>query len=215
LENYLIFDLLILGFILISAFFAFLRGFSHELLAVLNWIIALTITYNFGDKFVNLINKFINNLFFSSALSYVITFLIIFVVFSFLTRNFSGLIKKSDIGFIDRTGGFFFGLTRGYLIISLCFFSFHYFYKNDKFEWIEKSKFNFVTLITNEKILKFLKKDSDIGKKLREEINDKSKTLFEKSIDSQIKLKKLIDKDKKIYNEVDKKSLDYLIENTD
>ena len=107
MENYLIFDLLILGFILISAFFAFLRGFSHELLAVLNWIIALTITYNFGDKFVNLINKFINNLFFSSALSYVITFLIIFVVFSFLTRNFSGLIKKSDIGFIDRTGGFF------------------------------------------------------------------------------------------------------------
>ena len=39
--------------------------------------------------------------------------------------------------------------------------------------------------------------------------------LFEKSIDSQIKLKKLMDKEKKIYNENDKKNLDYLIENSE
>ena len=52
-------------------------------------------------------------------------------------------------------------------------------------------------------------------KTLRNEIDEKSEVLFEKSIDSQIKLKKLIDKDKKIYNEADKKSLEYLIENSE
>ena len=51
----------------------------------------------------------------------------------------------------------------------------------------------------------FFEKDSKFGKKLKEEIDDKSKVLFEKSIDSQLKLKKFIDKEKPIYNETDKK----------
>ena len=72
------------------------------------------------------------------------------IVLSFITKNFSNLIKKSYIGMVDRTGGFLFGLLRGYFIVSLCFFTFHYFYNGDKITWIEKSKFNFMTLISNE-----------------------------------------------------------------
>ena len=215
MENYLIFDFFILFFIILSGFFSFLRGFSHESLSLINWILALFASYNFGGKFTNFINKFINNLFFSNGISYLLTFLIIFVLFSFLTKKISSLIKKSQIGFVDRTGGFFFGILRGYLFVCLCFFSFHFFYKGNKFEWIEKSKFNFVTLITNEKIVNFLEEESEFAKTLRNEIDEKSELLFEKSIDSQIKLKKLIDKDKKIYNEADKKSLEYLIENSE
>ena len=215
MENYLIFDFFILFFILVSAFFSFLRGFSHESLSLINWILALLASYNFGGKFTNLINKFVNNLFFSNGISYLLTFLMIFIFFSILTKKISSLIKKSQIGFVDRTGGFFFGILRGYLIICLCFFSFHFFYKGDKFEWIEKSKFNFVTLITNEKIVNFLEEESEFAETLRTEIDEKSEVLFEKSIDSQIKLKKLIDKDNKIYNDADKKSLEYLIENSE
>ena len=215
MENYLIFDFFILFFILVSAFFSFLRGFSHESLSLINWILALLASYNFGGKLTNLINKFVNNLFFSNGISYLLTFLMIFIFFSILTKKISSLIKKSQIGFVDRTGGFFFGILRGYLIICLCFFSFHFFYKGDKFEWIEKSKFNFVTLITNEKIVNFLEEESEFAETLRTEIDEKSEILFEKSIDSQIKLKKLIDKDNKIYNDADKKSLEYLIENSE
>ena len=215
MENYLIFDFFILFFILVSAFFSFLRGFSHESLSLINWVLALLASYNFGGKLTNLINKFVNNLFFSNGISYLLTFLIIFIFFSILTKKISSLIKKSQIGFVDRTGGFFFGILRGYLIICLCFFSFHFFYKGDKFEWIEKSKFNFVTLITNEKIVNFLEEESEFAETLRTEIDEKSEILFEKSIDSQIKLKKLIDKDNKIYNDADKKSLEYLIENSE
>ena len=79
---------------------------------------------------------------------------------------------------------------------------------------LKKSKFNFLTLVTNEKIVNFFEKEGTFAKKLKEEIDEKSEKLFEKSVDSQIKLKKLIDKDKKIYNENDKNSLDYLIENS-
>ena len=94
------------------------------------------------------------------------------------------------------------------------FFCFHFFFKDENIDWVEKSKFNFLTLVTNEKIVNFFEKEGTFAKKLKEEIDEKSEKLFEKSVDSQIKLKKLIDKDKKIYNENDKNSLDYLIENS-
>tara|TARA_B100000035_G_scaffold278672_1_gene257791 strand:+ start:79 stop:495 length:417 start_codon:yes stop_codon:yes gene_type:complete len=137
------------------------------------------------------------------------------IILSFITKQFSSLIKKSYIGMVDRTGGFLFGLLRGYLIVSLCFFTFHYFYNGDKIILIEKSKFNFMTLISNQKIINFFNKDNNFSKKLRKDIEKKSSTLFEKSIDSQIKLKKFMDEEKGIYNDVDKKSLDYLIENSE
>ena len=110
MENYLIFDFFILFFILVSAFFSFLRGFSHESLSLINRILALLVSYNFGGKLTNLINKFVNNLFFSNGISYLLTFLMIFIFFSILTKKISSLIKKSQIGFVDRTGGFFFGI---------------------------------------------------------------------------------------------------------
>ena len=108
---------------------------------------------------------------------------------------------------VDRTGGFLFGLIRGYLIISLCFFTFHYFYNGKKIIWVEKSKFNFAILKTNEKILNFFDSENKISGKLRKEIEEKSSTLFEKSIDSQIKLKKLMDKEKRFIMKMTKRIL--------
>ena len=215
MESYLIFDISILFFVVLSAFFSFMRGFSQEFLALLTWVISFFGSYKYGDKLVNVSNKIIDNIVISNVVSYVLTFLIIMIILSFITKQFSSLIKKSYIGMVDRTGGFLFGLLRGYLIVSLCFFTFHYFYNGDKIIWIEKSKFNFMTLISNQKIINFFNKDNNFSKKLRKDIEKKSSTLFEKSIDSQIKLKKFMDEEKEIYNDVDKKSLDYLIENSE
>ena len=215
MESYLILDFSILLFIIISALFSFMRGMSQELLSLLTWVISFLGSYKYGEIFVNFFNKFVDNILFSNIASYLILFLILMVFFSMITKKFSILIKESYVGMIDRTGGFLFGILRGYLIISLCFFTFHYFYNGKKIIWVENSKFNFAILKTNEKILKFFDSENKISGKLRKEIEQKSSTLFEKSIDSQIKLKKLMDKEKKIYNENDKKNLDYLIENSE
>ena len=215
MESYLILDFSILLFIVLSAFFSFMRGFSQEILALISWVLSFFGSYKYGENFANSLNKLIDNIVISSIASYVITFIIFMIVLSFITKSFSSLIKKSYIGLVERTGGFLFGLLRGYLIVSLWFFTFHYFYNGEKIIWIEKSKFNFVTLISNEKILKFFNEKNEFTKKLRQEIDSKSNSLFEKSIDSQIKLKKFMDQEKKIYNETDKNSLDYLIENSE
>ena len=104
------FDIIILSIILISAFFAFFRGISLEILSISGWAIAFLGSYIYGNNLVNFINKFINNIFISNIASYTIFFLVIFILFSFITRKFSNYIKDSYVGLLDKSLGFIFGI---------------------------------------------------------------------------------------------------------
>ncbi|PPR42486.1 MAG: hypothetical protein CFH30_00550 [Alphaproteobacteria bacterium MarineAlpha8_Bin1] len=214
METYLIFDLTILIFILLSALFAFLRGFSQEFLSLLSWTGSFFGSYFFASYFINNINKFFGNLILSSVVAYILVFIVLLFFLSFLTKRFSQTIKSSDVGMVDRTLGFLFGILRGYFIISLGLFSFNFFYDGSKIKWINDSKINFVVLLTNSKVLDFLSENSEYSKKIKKEIEKKSNQLFEKSVDSHLKLRNHSEKEEKLYNEKDRGNLDYLIENS-
>ena len=171
------FDLIILVLILISALFAFFRGFSLELLSISVWVASFFGSYAYGNNLVNSINKIINNILVSTGISYVFTFLVIFIVFSFFTRKFSIYIKDSYVGLIDKSLGFIFGILRGYLIVGLCFFCFDYFYQGKKLEFINNSRIIPVIKITNNEIFRFLKIDSKYSENLSSEIK-KNLTYF-------------------------------------
>ena len=207
------FDIIILIIILISGFFAFFRGFSLELLSITGWVISFLGSYLYGNNLINIANKYIDNILVSSILSYVIIFIVIFSVFTFLTRKFSFFIKESYLGILDKSLGFFFGLLRGYILIGLSFFAFDYFYQGEKIEFIENSKIVPIIKISNNSILKLMKIDTKYSKKLSDEIKKKSDTLFEKSIDSKLKLKQNSNTDKNIYNSLGRKNIDTIIEN--
>ena len=149
----------------------------------------------------------------STAISYVLAFLIIFIIFSFLTRKFSVFIKDSYVGLIDKSLGFIFGILRGYVIVGLCFFLFDYFYKGKKLEFIDNSKIIPVIKITNNEIFRFLKIDNKYSENLSTEIKKKSDLLFEKSIDSKLRIKKNSKNQENIYNESGRKNIENIIEN--
>tara|TARA_B100000686_G_C16639421_1_gene889217 strand:+ start:434 stop:1045 length:612 start_codon:yes stop_codon:yes gene_type:complete len=201
--------------ILISAIFAFMRGFSQEILSLFSWIVAISGSYFFANNFVNLINKFTENIVFSRILSYVIVFLVLIFFLSFLAKIFSNTIKKSYVGMLDRTLGFVFGIIRGYLIVSLCFYSFYKFYDGENVDWIDKSKFDSIIKKTNFKILKIINFDDQYSNKLGNEIQKKSEKLFEKSIDSRLKLKNSLDNRNEVYPEGERNMMQRLIENSD
>ena len=207
------FDVIILVLILISALFAFFRGFSLELLSISVWIISFFGSYAYGNNLVNFFNKIINNILISTAVSYVVAFLIIFVIFSFLTRKFSVFIKDSYVGLIDKSLGFIFGILRGYVIVGLCFFLFDYFYNGKRLEFIDNSKIIPVIRITNNEIFRFLKIDNKYSENLSTEIKKKSDLLFEKSIDSKLRIKKNSKNQENIYNESGRKNIENIIEN--
>ena len=207
------FDVIILVLILISALFAFFRGFSLELLSISVWIISFFGSYAYGNNLVNFFNKIVNNILISTAISYVGAFLVIFVIFSFLTRKFSVFIKDSYVGLIDKSLGFIFGILRGYVIVGLCFFLFDYFYKGKRLEFIDNSKIIPVIKITNNAIFRFLKVDNKYSENLGAEIKKKSDLLFEKSIDSKLRIKKNSKNQENIYNESGRKNIENIIEN--
>ena len=207
------FDVIILVLILISALFAFFRGFSLELLSISVWIISFFGSYTYGNNLINFFNKIINNILISTTISYVVTFLIIFVIFSFLTRKFSVFIKDSYVGLIDKSLGFIFGILRGYVIVGLCFFLFDYFYNGKRLEFIDNSKIIPVIKITNNEIFQFLKIDNKYSENLSTEIKKKSDLLFEKSIDSKLRIKKNSKNQENIYNESGRKNIENIIEN--
>ena len=207
------FDVIILVLILISALFAFFRGFSLELLSISVWIISFFGSYTYGNNLINFFNKIINNILISTAISYVVVFLTIFVIFSFLTRKFSVFIKDSYVGLIDKSLGFIFGILRGYVIVGLCFFLFDYFYKGKRLEFIDNSKIIPVIKITNNEIFRFLKIDNKYSENLSTEIKKKSDLLFEKSIDSKLRIKKNSKNQENIYNESGRKNIENIIEN--
>ena len=207
------FDIIILSIILISAFFAFFRGISLEILSISGWVIAFLGSYIYGNNLVNFINKFINNIFISNIASYTIFFLVIFILFSFITRKFSNYIKDSYVGLLDKSLGFIFGILRGYILVGLCFFIFDYFYTGKKIDFIENSKIIPIINITNNMILNIMNIDNKYSKKLREEIDKKSNMLFEKSVDSKLKLKKNSETEQNIYNNSSRKNIENIIEN--
>ena len=207
------FDVIILVLIFISALFAFFRGFSLELLSISVWIISFFGSYAYANNLINFFNKIINNILISTAISYVVAFLIIFVIFSFLTRKFSVFIKDSYVGLIDKSLGFIFGILRGYVIVGLCFFLFDYFYKGKRLEFIDNSKIIPVIKITNNEIFRFLKIDNKYSENLSTEIKKKSDLLFEKSIDSKLRIKKNSKNQENIYNESGRKNIENIIEN--
>ena len=207
------FDIIILILILISALFAFFRGFTLELLSISVWIISFFGSYAYGNNLINFFNKIINNILISTAISYVLAFLLIFVIFSFLTRKFSVFIKDSYVGLIDKSLGFIFGILRGYVIVGLCFFLFDYFYNGKRLEFIDNSKIIPVIKITNNEIFQFLKIDNKYSENLSTEIKKKSDLLFEKSIDSKLRIKKNSKNQENIYNESGRKNIENIIEN--
>ena len=207
------FDVIILVLILISALFAFFRGISLELLSISVWLISFFGSYAYANNLVNFFNKIINNILISTGMSYVVAFLIIFIILSFFTRKFSVYIKDSYFGLIDKSLGFIFGILRGYLIVGLCYFCFDYFYQGKSLEFIDNSKIIPVLKITNNEIFRFLKIDSNYSENLSNEIKKKSDLLFEKSIDSKLRIKRNSKNQENIYNESGRKNIENIIEN--
>ena len=98
-------------------------------------------------------------------------------------------------------------------LVGLCFFCFDYFYQGKELKFIDNSKIIPVIKITNNEIFRFLKIDNKYSENLSSEIKKKSDLLFEKSIDSKLRIKKNSKNQENIYNESGRKNIENIIEN--
>src|SRR5438045_205378 len=111
-------DIGVIAVIVLSAIFAFARGFVREALSIISWVGAAAITY-YGFNWVYAqVDPHVHNPLLSQVISVFGPFVVSLVVLTILTGIFARMVRFSGLTPIDRTLGFMFGVARGVLVLG-------------------------------------------------------------------------------------------------
>ncbi len=111
-------DIVVLAVLAISAIFAFMRGFVHEVLAIGAWVGAILVTLYGFPHIQPYAREIIAIDLLADILGGVAIFLVVLVVLAVFTRMLSGRVQRSSLGALDRSLGLVFGLLRGVVIVA-------------------------------------------------------------------------------------------------
>lgn len=184
-------DSIVLIVMLLSAIFAFLRGFVRELLTIVNLVGAAVAAWVFADDMLpitdgwlgvdrSLSDEQLSELpkvfgvvppeLMSGFLSYAVIFFGVFFILSLAAMSISGAVKALGLGPIDKILGFVFGAARGFLIVFLVYLPFGYFLKfNQLPAWAKDA----VTVQWMDKAYHWLELNAEAGSEELIEAGDK------------------------------------------
>lgn len=124
-------DLGVILVLLISGFFAFVRGFVREVLSVAGWVGAGIIALYLFEP----LRPHVHGLIPSPLIADIVTgagiFIVALVVLSILSHFVAERVRDSMIGPIDRSLGFVFGLLRGAILCVAAFLLFSWLVARD------------------------------------------------------------------------------------
>jgi membrane protein required for colicin V production len=114
-------DLAVVAVIVLSAVFAFARGFVREALSIVAWIGAAATTLYGFDAVYHLTAKFLTTPLLAELAAGAGLFLVSLIVLTVLTGYAASFIRASAASPIDRTLGLIFGMARGAALVSLAY----------------------------------------------------------------------------------------------
>lgn len=117
------FDILIiviLGYSLVRGLF---RGLVKEISSIIGVLGGFYAAYSYYKHLGNLLSGVIHDVSYLNILSFLIIFCGVLILVSALSVIIKYLLNIAFLGWVDRVGGVFFGLTKGILIISVLFIS--------------------------------------------------------------------------------------------
>lgn len=134
-------DLVVIVVILLSAIFALVRGFVHEVLAVGAWLgaaLATLFAFPFAQPFTR---QYIAIPLVADIATGAAIFLVVLVALSILTHWISGKVQESSLGPLDRSLGLLFGLARGAILVCLAWIFLVYIMpRQDHPRWINEAR---------------------------------------------------------------------------
>src|SRR5579864_2891485 len=114
-------DLGVIAVIVLSAIFAFARGFVREALSIVAWVAAAAITlYGFNAAFA-LIEPHVQNALLSQVIAGCGLFIVSLILLTIVTGILARMVHATGLTPIDRTLGFIFGLARGAFLVCLAY----------------------------------------------------------------------------------------------
>ncbi len=115
------FDAVVIAITLVSGLLAMVRGFVRELLSILAWVTAAAAAIFSLPYLSPLTRDFIDPLWLADAIAAFVVFTVVLVIVSLLTFRLGERVPDGHVGALDRTGGFLFGLARGFLLVTIAY----------------------------------------------------------------------------------------------
>jgi len=110
------FDWCVIGVVALSMLFAYIRGFTRELLALLAWVLGFAAALAFSPIVGAWLPDFGN-----PVARYLVAFagimLAAIILGALVAWPLSSVIRKSGLGFVDRFLGAIFGIARGAVVV--------------------------------------------------------------------------------------------------
>jgi membrane protein required for colicin V production len=114
-------DLGVVAFFVLSAIFAFARGFVREAFSVVAWVGAAMITlYGFAWAY-GMVDPYVHNPLLSQVIAGFGLFVLSLLVLTMVTGILARMVHATGFSPIDRTLGFAFGLARGLFLVCAAY----------------------------------------------------------------------------------------------
>jgi membrane protein required for colicin V production len=166
-------DLAILGIMLLSAIFSWVRGFTGEVLAVASWAAASVAAYYLHPMALAYLTPMIPNPKLALAAAIASVFLLTLIFVSLITTKMSDLILDSAIGTLDRTLGLLFGAARGLLIAVVAFMFFDTLVgEKSQPDWLRDARLRPVLKVSSEAIFAAMPDNPEFLAPFRKAIDD-------------------------------------------
>ncbi|MGB0671171.1 MAG: CvpA family protein, partial [Rhodospirillales bacterium] len=121
MDNLPVVDIAIAVVLILSALFAFARGFVHEILSMAGWIGAIFAAI-YGFPYLKPYARDLIGIELVADLAAgLVIFIVTLIVLSIVTRTISSQVQDSALNALDRALGFLFGLVRGAIVVCLVY----------------------------------------------------------------------------------------------
>ncbi|HEV8678768.1 MAG TPA: CvpA family protein [Stellaceae bacterium] len=135
-------DIGVIAVVVLSAIFAFARGFVREALSIVAWVGAAYVTIRGFDWVYAQVNQHVHNVLLSQLIAGFGLFVVALIALTIVTGIIARMVQAIGLSPIDRTLGFIFGLARGAVLVCLAYLllDFSGIQPNDRPGWIREAK---------------------------------------------------------------------------
>jgi membrane protein required for colicin V production len=133
-------DGVLVGFTLVSAILAMVRGLSREVLSIASWVIAALAGYFLYPLVAPYLAQYISNAQLVPYAAFAAVFVVVLIVATVITMKIADTIIDSRVGALDRTLGFLYGAARGVLVVAVGLLFFTWLVPTNQPGWIAGAK---------------------------------------------------------------------------
>ena len=133
-------DGILVGFTLVSAMLAMVRGFSREILSIASWAAAAAAAFFFYPLVLPYVQPYIDNEQIAMVAAAGVVFIVALIIVTVITMKIADWIIDSRIGALDRTLGFLYGAARGILVVAVGLLFFNWLVGANPPAWIADAK---------------------------------------------------------------------------